>query len=114
MSQLQQIFLGCIVGFLVHETGHLVAAWLCGVRVKRVGVSWKGIYTVRESGSRSANIAISLSGPLANLTLAVLAWHALSDFAQVNLTLCLYNLLPISGADGKRVLGVLRATQETS
>lgn len=114
MSQLEQTILGCIVGFVLHESGHLVAAWLFGVRVKRVGVSWKGIYTVRETGSRSANITISLCGPLANLTLAILAWHSLFHFAEVNLVLGLYNLLPISGADGKRVLGVLRATQEIS
>lgn len=112
MSQLQQILLGCIVGFVLHEFAHIVAAWVCGVRVKRVGFSWRGIYTVRESGTRSANIAISLCGPLTNLALAVFAWRLLFHFAEVNLVLGLYNLLPLSGSDGQRVLAMLRVIPE--
>ncbi len=114
MSRLQQICLGCVAGFLLHEVGHLIAASLCGVRVKRVGVSLTGFYIVREAGSRAANIAISLSGPLANLLVAVLAWHPLYYFAQVNLILGLCNLLPVSGTDGQRVLGMLRTTKGAS
>ena len=88
---------------LLHESAHLAAAYLGGVRVKRVGLSWKGPYIVREPGTPVQNTFISLSGPGINLVLCVLSWHLSGTFAFVNGFIAVMNLLPIRSSDGLRV-----------
>ena len=97
-----------IPAMVLHEGGHVVTAFLCGVRVKRVGVCSKGLYTVREPGPKWSNIAISAAGPLVNLILAFALWNSMKIFAEVNIVACLYNLMPIPNSDGTRILGLLR------
>ncbi len=93
---------------LLHECGHISAALLCGVRVKKVGLSITGLYTVREAGPKWANLCISLAGPLTNLILAAILRDTLPTFAWVNLIACVYNLFPIPNSDGSRVLALIR------
>jgi Zn-dependent protease len=106
ISILYVMFLG-IPATLLHECGHISVALLCGVRVKRVGLSKTGLYTVREVGPKWANLCISLAGPLTNLLLAVSLRNSLPTFAWVNLVACAYNLLPIPNSDGSRVRALL-------
>jgi len=96
-----------IPAMLLHECGHLAVASLCGVKVKRVGISLTGLYTVREAGPRWANMLVSLAGPLVNLLLALALRDVLPVFAWVNAIACGYNLLPIPHSDGSRILGLL-------
>jgi Zn-dependent protease len=91
------------LAILLHEFGHLAAAYLSGVRVKQVGLSWKGPYIVREPGTPVQNTVISLSGPGINLVLCALCWHLSGTFAFVNGFLAVMNLLPIRSSDGLRV-----------
>lgn len=100
-----------IPAMLLHESGHIVVAVLCGVKVKKVGLSRVGLYTVREAGPKWANLCISFAGPMVNLLLAVTLRNEWPLFALVNLIACLYNLLPIPNSDGKRILAVLHPTQ---
>jgi Zn-dependent protease len=88
---------------LLHESAHLAAAYLGGVRVKHVGLSWKGPYIVREPGTPVQNTFISLAGPGINLILCVPCWHLSGTFAFVNGFLAVMNLLPIRSSDGLRV-----------
>jgi Zn-dependent protease len=88
---------------LLHESAHLVAAYLGGVRVKHVGLSWKGPYIVREPGTPVQNTFISLSGPPTNLALCILCRYLSGTFAFVNGFLALMNLLPIRSSDGLHV-----------
>lgn len=97
-----------IPAMLFHESGHIITAVLCGVKVKKIGLSRIGLYTVREAGPKWANLCISLAGPGANLLLAVTLRNVLPAFALVNLIACAYNLLPISNSDGKRILALLQ------
>jgi stage IV sporulation protein FB len=92
---------------LLHELGHILAALMCGVKVKRIGLSRVGLYTVREPGPRWANLCVSAAGPLFNLVLAVSLRDAAPTFAWVNLIACVYNLLPIPNSDGRRILALL-------
>jgi Zn-dependent protease len=85
----------------LHETAHIATAMLFGLTIKRVGLSWKGPYIVRESGSPGANLITTLAAPLFNLLLAVL-WPIAPDFAMVNLIFGLSNLIPYGGSDGQR------------
>jgi len=96
-----------IPAMLLHELGHIAVALLCGVKVKKVGLSRVGLYTVREAGPRWANLGISLAGPLFNLLLAVALRDLLPTFAFVNLIAFLFNLLPIPHSDGRRIVALL-------
>lgn len=87
----------------LHEAAHIAAALWLGINVKRVGVSWKGAYIVREAGPPLANIMTTLAGPFVNLLLAA-TWPANHRFAVVNLIFGVSNLLPIWGSDGQRAL----------
>lgn len=113
VAMLSAMLLG-IPAILLHESGHIVVAWLFGVKVKKVGVSKLGFYTMRESGPYWANLCISFAGPLVNLLLAFALWDALPTFAWVNLVAGVYNLLPIPHSDGKRILALLRQGPETA
>ena len=78
-----------------------------GINVKRIGISGKGMYIVRESGPPVPNLFITLAGPLANLLVAC-AWPVSRQLAVVNLIFGLTNLLPIAGSDGTRAAVLLK------
>ncbi len=90
---------------VLHEVAHVVAARCLGVKVKRVGLSWRGAYIVRERGSDWQNIVISLAGPLANLALAYVSLYVVHHgavFCAANILMGSINLLPLPGTDGLR------------
>lgn len=106
--------LSFIIGILVHEVAHLLCAQWLGVHVKQFGVSWRGVYLVRDSGTDVQNLAITLAGPMSNLLLSstflLAPWlgiHAIV-FAMVNFGLGASNLLPLPSLDGSRALALLR------
>jgi Zn-dependent protease len=86
---------------LLHEAAHIVAARTLGIHIKRIGVSWKGIYIVRECGTPLGNMLTTLAGPFANLFLAF-AWPVSHEFAVVSLIFGVINLVPFAGSDGQR------------
>jgi Zn-dependent protease len=101
--------LACIAAVLLHEVAHVLVARASGVRVKRVGISWKGPFIVREPGPPVANLCIALAGPVVNLALALSFWTFAPQFGLVNLALGGYNLLPfIPGLDGYHALAAYR------
>jgi Zn-dependent protease len=109
------ILKGAIFGLLamaLHESGHLGAAFAVGLKVKRVGLDWKGMYTVREAGTPAKNAAVSLAGPVANLVLTAF-WPWSPIFGLANLCCGACNLLPIPGSDGQRILRCAREMRET-
>jgi Zn-dependent protease len=98
---------GGILGLILHEAGHVLACRMLGVKVKKVGISWKGAYVQHAECSPAAHTLIALCGPIANLALAVvLPWEA----AAANLILGVMNLLPYTGSDGKTILNYFRKT----
>ena len=99
-------FLSCFFGvaaMALHESAHIAAALALGIRIKKVGVNWKGLYTMRESGPANKSLLVALAGPLINLTL-IASWHWLPNFGLANFCFAVFNLLPIRGSDGKRAL----------
>jgi Zn-dependent protease len=97
-----------LVSLFSHEFAHVAMAYLTGVKVKHIGLSWKGPYIVRESGTAVQNTLISLAGPGVNLILCALGWHLSRTFAMVNGLLALINLLPLPLSDGLRVYRIWR------
>ncbi|MFZ0743996.1 MAG: hypothetical protein WAM85_06300 [Terracidiphilus sp.] len=106
----QGLFLG-VLAMALHEAAHLAMALAVGVRIKKIGFHWKGLYTLREAGSPAKNALISLAGPLANLAL-LLTWHWSATFGIANLCFTFFNLLPLQGSDGDRVWQCWRQMQE--
>jgi Zn-dependent protease len=103
-----QTLITVIVTALIHELGHIVAALSMGLTVKRLGLCWKGLFIVRDTGSPVANLITTFAGPGANLMCALAFWSGAPQFAFANLMLGLMNLLPFNGSDGQRAYTVLR------
>lgn len=95
-----------LLAMVLHEIGHICVAQGLGLKVKDVGICWKGMYTVRESGPPEVNLQVALAGPLTNLALVAL-WPAAPILGLANLVCGVCNLLPIPGSDGLRVLRCL-------
>ncbi|MGA7242453.1 MAG: hypothetical protein WBX19_04680 [Terracidiphilus sp.] len=108
-------FLGLGVGLIamiLHECGHIAAAFGLGVRVKRVGIEWnKGIFTVRDQGTVRQNLVIAMAGPFVNMLLiGSEPWYPV--LALANLCYALANMLPIEGSDGFRIAACWRRIRE--
>lgn len=91
-----------VIAMVFHEAGHLAAAPLVGIRIKTVGLTWKGLYTLREAGPPDKNILVSLAGPFTNLALLAF-WPLSHKFGLANLCFAFFNILPIEGSDGERI-----------
>jgi Zn-dependent protease len=103
-------WIGSVIGLILHETGHVCVARRLGLRIKRIGMSWRGPFIVRETGSPNANAIVSAAGPWVNLVLALSFWHDWHSFAIANLVLGLSNLVPTRNSDGSRIWRELSLT----
>ena len=98
------MILNLALSVICHELGHIAAAYLFGVRIKRVGINWIGPYVVRErSSKRAVNVAVSLAGIGANLLLAVGFWATTFGVANVIV------MLVCGGPDIWNAIGALRS-----
>jgi len=99
----------CIAAVILHELAHILVAAAMGIRIKRVGISWRGPYIVREQGHPFGNFCTALAGPALNLLLASLLWSSAPQFSLINFLLGAYNLVPfIPGLDGYNALAAYR------
>ena len=105
-----------LISVVLHEAAHLVTAVALKVKVKRVGVSLRGPYIVREPGTPVENTLIFSAGPGMNLMLCILFYQAALTFAFVNGFLAVFNLLPfVPSSDGQRVYRLwMNRTHSTS
>lgn len=102
-----------ILAAIIHEIGHLLAMWACECQPKDIRLIPASIQIVRGfSKGAYSEIAIALCGPCANLVFfgifLLIFSYSNSQFAltfsALNLILCIYNLLPVSGLDGGTIL----------
>jgi Zn-dependent protease len=98
------LFFG-VAAMTLHEIAHLLVAFAVGVKIKSVGFCWRGLYTVREAGTPRKNLIVTLAGPLMNFALLIL-WPLSPMFGLANLCLGFFNLIPLTGSDGDRALGL--------
>ncbi len=103
------------VACVLHEVAHCAAIWGLGGRISRLRLSVTGA-ELTLSGTRplghTAQFLAAVSGPVANLAVALLAARlaerggreTLWVFAGLNLGLAGFNLLPMSQLDGGRAL----------
>lgn len=102
---------------LWHELGHLVTALRFGWTVQEVKLlPFGGVVEVEEAGTLPAReeLWVAIAGPLQNGLLAALGWLLAQfswidtsfahEFVLANVTIGLFNLLPILPLDGGRIL----------
>lgn len=88
------------MGIILHEAGHAAAAVAQGLKIRKVGISWKGAYVIRQAGTPLQNATVALAGPVVN---AILFMLLPGDMGLANLMLAVINLLPFKGSDGRAI-----------
>lgn len=99
-------------GCLLHELGHILAAAIAGTAAENIVLSGTGIIITTEKNAAvpiKRSLFLLLSGPAVNLIFAVITKLLGGSrlFMMLNLTLCLYNLLPFPSLDGGAVIEIL-------
>ncbi len=114
------LFAFCDTGYIlclyavcaIHEAGHLIAARLLGVKIRRIVFTGIGIRITTEKNAASPilrDAAVVLSGPAANLVMCmclILSGHS-GETAALELAAAVYNLLPFYQLDGGTLLDIL-------
>lgn len=113
-------FVWTMLALVLHETAHALMARLRGFVVKKVVLlPYGAMMSSGESFDKTSSILIGLAGPVCNIIVALIVlgvWWLFpacypytEKFFYCNLTLGLFNLLPVYPLDGARVvLGVCK------
>lgn len=108
---------GCLLlGFyacLLHEMGHLAAMLWLKVPVSEICFYGAGVKIVPKKSKLSGygkELAVLAAGPLANMIVFVLSYFFIGGqaavFGAISLVTGLFNLLPLKGFDGGRMLSL--------
>ncbi|MBQ9276123.1 MAG: hypothetical protein IJ226_00850 [Clostridia bacterium] len=103
---------------VLHEAGHIVVGRLRGYVVKSIVLMPYGaMMSMEENFDKTSGVLIGLAGPLTNFLVALLTfgvwwlfpslYGVTRTFLFANLSLGLFNLLPVYPLDGSRVALVL-------
>lgn len=102
---------------LIHELGHITAMKLSGTAPKQIILKPCSITIVNPfpSYGDTKDLIISLSGPLANIIAALPLYTAFyltgkvvfANLYAVQLITAVFNLIPVSGLDGGKILLIL-------
>ena len=101
-----------IVAIALHEFGHALMSWLCGVRVKRIGLCWVRRHAVKDSGTESQNLLIAGAGIATNLVCAAVFFG--TEFAVYNAVLAVICMLPLPRSDFSRLVFWLRKVKSVA
>ena len=101
---------------LIHETGHLFAMWASDCAPKEIRLIPASVQIIEKYGTPSKKQAwIIISGPLANIAIGAALYinfylnssRFSAVFALLNAVMAIFNLLPVSGLDGGRLIELL-------
>ena len=116
-------FLVIILSALAHELGHLLAMRVYGYRARRVDILPMGaLIVVPEGIPYSQEVIIALGGPIASIVCAAASGMCFAVVETplallgilINLTLAIFNLLPITKLDGGKALTSLLQIKSTN
>ena len=107
----------CALAVIIHESGHLLAMLKCGHAPERIKISAfeiKIFDSKRQSRSEKQNFFIIFSGPAVNFIcfipfylLYLLGNEFALPFAISNLSVGLFNLLPVLSLDGGQLIFII-------
>lgn len=106
-------FIPMVLAVIIHEAAHLLTMHLVGCAPKEIVLIPASVRIVRDLTVKDSHeIAISVSGPLANIVFFCIFYlcfllfpnNKLLDFAIINLLIGSFNLLPVKGLDGGIIL----------
>ena len=109
------VFAASMLAATFHECGHLLAARFLHIRLRLLELDLMGarLYPCRSIPSYRAELLLAAAGPLASLALALPFLGTSAPFfvalRNATLSFALFNLLPIEGFDGGRILHALLA-----
>ncbi|MCD7728182.1 MAG: hypothetical protein LUH57_07555 [Ruminococcus sp.] len=105
----EQIIIISVLSSLLHECGHIVAMKVSGVKIKELRLYGGGAKISAENGfiSVKRELFIAFSGVAVNLILCVLFYKLFPLVFAVNLSILIFNLLPIGTLDGARALDII-------
>jgi membrane-associated protease RseP (regulator of RpoE activity) len=96
---------------VIHEIGHILAAWMVGCKVKQVGFSRLGPYVRRTSAKTPwGNAFVALAGPGINILTSILFVVFSLPYAWIPMFIGVLNLLPVPNSDLSKSLHYLRAS----
>lgn len=97
----------CFLAAAVHELGHVLMMLLYRVRVRRVRLRlFDTLIEADDAPSASADVWITLGGPLANLLFAAVLCPFGIRPGLPHLALGIFNLLPVMSLDGGHLLSI--------
>lgn len=101
-----QYVLPAILSCTVHESGHILAAWLCGMHLESICFGALGIHMAGNMASVShlRRSVISLAGPLTNFLCFFLFLPLPMEYRAVQLVLFVFHILPAVPLDGGTAL----------
>lgn len=89
----------------IHEASHLLIMSVLSAKPREILLVPGGINIVQSCCDNNFyNILILISGPLSNF---ILFLTFRGSFSSINLLLCIYNLMPLEGLDGGRILKII-------
>ncbi len=101
-------FVQMLVACILHEGGHCIAVRAVGSRVSALHLTAVGAEMKLDPGMQLSYVQdalLAFMGPVVNLAAALVAARVGANlFAGLNLSLGLFNLLPIRPLDGGRIL----------
>lgn len=101
-------YLICLLFITFHEMSHLFIASLFGLLPKKIKIRVSGL--MLEYNALNINkikwLSIYVAGPLSNLVLAAI-FKDIKIVYELNLALCIINLVPIEPLDGYNVLKIV-------
>ena len=107
---------------LVHETGHLFAMWVNDCAPKEIRLIPASVQIV-ESYPKSSGLQVWIiaCGPLANIAVSAALFinyylgksEVSLQFGLLNMILALFNMLPVSGLDGGRIMVIVLSRRKS-